>query len=364
MNSSSSHKDLISSAPAGSFALVMDKSEPSAPTPSAKPARNARRKEADQLNDSVNGVASCPVVVAHPIGQPTIPILFKREGFPAKPPKGLADLPWDMWAPGQSVPLDRWVLGQHNRLLPAKVNARALIRLFADNSKGLPIAQTAERIATEAAMFGDYLATLDESRKFSRDNALSTAFPTTAADADRGRSRYANQFVVYQNGRGELSGLMVDLKLINVVTQKKERFIVPTRIAWEFAQLLNPVVDTSATGTTEKFSPEEQALLLGHIVTSVPVEAFAYRAILEAIQAGNSTPEKIDAALKAHVADDRAEKLSQSFFASQRSGAVSRMADLGLVERKRNGVRVYYVTTEQGRDFLAQCLATKELIQP
>jgi hypothetical protein len=33
------------------------------------------------------------------------------------------------------------------------------------------------------------------------------------------------------------------------------------------------------------------------------------------------------------------------------------MSDLGLVERRRDGVRVYYFLTNQGRDFLAQYVA-------
>ncbi len=314
------------------------------------------RKASVVAKDSSNGVMELLDIKQPPAGPLAVPELFKRDGLPTKPPKGLADLPLDMWAPGQAVPLDRWVLGQHNRLLPVKVNSRALIRLFAETLRGLPIGPTAERLASEAAMFGDYLSALDEERKTTRDDALSTAFPTTAEDAEKGRTRYANQFVVYQNGRGELSGLMVDLKLINVVTLKKERLIVPTHFAWEFAKLTNPVVD-SADSAVEKFSPEERQLLLGHIVASVPVESFAYRAVLEAVQAGNNSPEKIDAALKAYVAEDRAEKLSQSFLASQRSGAVSRMADLGLVERQRDGVRVLYVATAEGRSFLARCVA-------
>lgn len=314
------------------------------------------RKSGAIAKDSSNGVMEFFQVKSPPTGPVTVPALFKLDGFPSKPPKGLADLPSDMWAPGQAVPLDRWVLGQQNRLLPVKVNSRAIVRLYAESHKGLPIGPTAERLAYEAAMFGDYLSALDEKNKTSRDDAFSTAFPTTAEDADKGRTRYANQFVVYQNGRGELSGLMVDLKLINVVTFKKERFIVPTHFAWEFARLTNPVVD-SADGAIEKFSPEERTLLLGHIVSSVPVESFTYRAVLEAVQAGDNSPEKIDAALKTYVAEDRAEKLSQSFLASQRSGAVSRMADLGLVERQRDGVRVLYVATAEGRSFLAQCLA-------
>ncbi len=292
---------------------------------------------------------------------PAIPPLFKQESLPEDLTTGLAGLPADMWSLGQAIPLDRWVLGQFNRLLPAKANARALIHLFQEQPGGLPIKETAERIAAEAAVLGDYLSFLDERTGIGRDDALSTAFPTTAGDADKARVRYANQFVAYQNTRGELSGLMVDLKFINVVARRKERVIVPTRVAWEFARLRNPVLDGTANGVAEKFSSEERSLLLRHIVSSVPVEAFAYRAILEAVQGGDNTPDTIDAALKkSYVTEDRAGKLSQSFLASQRSGAISRMSDLGLIERQREGVRVSYAMTEEGRAFLAQCVAAKQ----
>jgi hypothetical protein len=323
--------------------------------PPPRPTTPRKKDSGPRAKSSRNGSVARP----RPAVPATVPALFLQEGFPEDRPVGLAELPTDMWAPGQVVPLDRWVLGQQNRLLPAKVNARALIRLFQDSPKGLPIAPTAERLAAEAAVLGDYLAALDEARKVSRDAALATAFPTTAEDADKGRVRYANQFVVYQNSRGELSGLMVDLKLVNVVPQRKERLIVPTRIAWEFARLPNPVLDGEIDGQTEKFTAEERSLLLRHIATSAPVEAFAYCAVLKAVRDGNNTPEKIDAALKVYVAEDRVEKLSQSFLASQRSGAVSRMSDLGLVERQREGVRVSYAVTEEGQAFLAQCAATK-----
>jgi hypothetical protein len=56
--------------------------------------------------------------------------------------------------------------------------------------------------------------------------------------------------------------------------------------------------------------------------------------------------------MKAFVAEDRIEKLSQSFLASQRSGAVSRMSDLNLVSRVRDGIRVSYVLTDEGTAFL------------
>lgn len=290
-----------------------------------------------------------------------VPSLFRLNGFaPGPPPAGLADLPPDMWLPGQPVPLDRWMLGQQNRLLPAKANIRAIFHLFIENKKGLPISETANRIATSALALGDYLAALDAVRTAGRDDALATAFPTTGEGADKGCVRYANQFVVYQNSRGELSGLMVDLKLINVVRRRKERLIVPTQVAWEFATLANSVLDRHGEGAAERFSAEERALLIRHIAASVPVEAFAYRAILQAVRDGDDTPDTMDGALKkAYVAEDRAEALSQSFLASQRSGAVSRMSDLGLIERQRTGVRVSYAMTDAGLAFLKDVAAAR-----
>lgn len=85
---------------------------------------------------------------------------------------------------------------------------------------------------------------------------------------------------------------------------------------------------------------------------------FSPSAILEAVAAQKKTPEKIDKALKAYVDDSRAQELSKSFFASQRTGAISRMNDLGLIVRERDkddGVSVKYVLTKRGREFLKQC---------
>jgi hypothetical protein len=345
-------------------------------------ASNGREKEkvptTPRIPSATTRAASPPN--AHEEIQPHIPGIFQLEGFPTKEPKGLADLPGDMWANGQRIPLDRWVLGQHNRLLPAKVNARALVRLFLDGPKGLDITHAARSVAEQAAVLREYLRLFDARHGLARDEAVATAFPAMdekeenwnpakaipsdvmrafladrAASAAKSRARYANQFVVYQNGKGELSGLMVDLKMINVVQVRKERKIVPTRVAWEFAALKNPVLDGPPEGPPEKFSAQERAFLISHILRSVPVEAFAYRVILEAVREGQTSPEQIDAALKVYLDEKRAEDLSQSFLASQRSGAISRMCDLGLVERRREGVRVNYAATEGGMAFLNQC---------
>jgi hypothetical protein len=112
----------------------------------------------------------------------------------------------------------------------------------------------------------------------------------------------------------------------------------------------------------QKFSDQEKSFLLEHILYGVPVESFAYRVILETVMNGANTPEKIDGALKEkYVSKDRAEQLSQSFLTSQRSGAISRMSDLGLIERQRDRVRVFYRVTEAGRSFLSQYNGSQQL---
>ena len=283
MNRSSLQQKLPSPDAAVSFRPVMGEPGPAAPAPEA--VRGTERNETDIPKDSIIGDASRPAAVASSAGHPAVPDLFKLHRFPLQPPHGLVRLPTDKLGPGQRVLLHRWVLGHYNRLLPAKVNARALIRLFVEeNPRGFPILEireTANRIADEAAKLGDYLAMLDNSRQRSRDDALATAFPrTTGGDAHKGRSRYARQFVVYRDGGGKLSGLMWGLKLISVVTTKQDdKLIVPTRLAWEFARLKNPVLDSSISDTTQKFAPAEQRRsLLDHIIASVPNEVFAFHA--------------------------------------------------------------------------------------
>lgn len=289
-----------------------------------------------------------------------VPPIFQLEGMPHTEPRGLVDVPPDMWHHGQDVPLDRWILGQFNRLLPAKANCRAVVHLF--QKKGaLAIDVAAEEVAKEALTLREFLATLDAEHKVQRDDALATAFPQRKKDSQKAVTRYANQFVVYQNSRGELSGLMIDMKLISVDNRRRQRRIVPTHMAWEFAKLENPILDCAVNGVVQKFSDDEKELLIEHILRRVPVESFAYRAILRAVVDGHNTPEKIDSCLQKHVARDRAEALSQSFLASQRSGAISRMSDLGLIARQRDGIRVSYEVPKDGHQFMERY---DRLVQP
>lgn len=279
----------------------------------------------------------------------TIPAVFQLGGIEQLRPS-LAELPSDVWTVGQEVPLDRWLFGQYNKLLPAKANCRALAHLLANERKGVPIGKAASEIAEQATILGKFLSDYDERNGLARDDALATAFPSRGTDAEKGRLRYANQFVASINKQGQVSGLLIDLKLVNYTGGKDPRLKL-TKIGWQFAILPNPILDNTQETPNQKLSEQETSLLLDHIARSVPAENFAYRAVLAAIMEGADTPDKLDAVLQKYVAPAKKRTLSSSFLSSQRSGAISRMADLGLVERVRDGVRVLYVVTDSGKRY-------------
>jgi len=278
-----------------------------------------------------------------------VPAIFHLDGLTDSPPS-FAELPDDIWAIGQEIPLSRWIFGQYNRLLPAKASCRALARLLLSQPKGILLEEVTQQIAKEAAVLGDFLAHHDEQNEIARDDALSIAFPSTGENSDKSRLRYANQFVASVNKQGQVSGLLMDLKLINSKGRKATRLML-TQVGWQFATMPNPVLDGLQETPAQKFSEDERDFLLDHIARSVPVEDYAYHVILKTILEGENTPDTVDAALLERIPQDANRGFSNSFLSSQRSGAISRMTDLGLVERVRDGVKVSYVTTDIGEKY-------------
>lgn len=268
--------------------------------------------------------------------------------------------------PDEAFTLDRWLFGQYNKLLPIKANCRALLRIAAEHPEGVPLENLAPRIGEAAALLGDYLADHDRRHQIARDDLLATAFPRSGPEAEKSRARYANQFVGSVNSQGVLSGMLWDYRMallgsgmaVPALNQGQDACatyaqLLLTEPALQFARLANPVLDGCQVNPIQKFSSEEAEFLLGHIRAHVPVEAFAFQTLIQAIADGADTPDTLDESLHVHVPTETNRSLSPSFLTSQRSGALSRMADLGLIARERKGVRVSYTITPEGEAFVS-----------
>lgn len=257
-----------------------------------------------------------------------------------------APIPSDVFVPNASVPVDRWIFGQHNKLLPAKASCRGLAFLCTKN-KNVPVTKAASEIASASVELGDFLREFDEKHGLSRDSSVSIGFPHSGSETgDKARLRYANQFVGSLNKHGQLTGLLVDLKLINSIKGKEIR-IQLTKPGLEFMKLCNPVLDANGKDLQGgKFSEEEKSFLMDHILKHVPAEYSAYRTVIRALMDGANIPEKLDVVLSQLLSKRQGKPFTKAYVATQRSGVISRMSDLELIRKERDGIRVMYHATD------------------
>ena len=120
------------------------------------------------------------------------------------------------------------------------------------------------------------------------------------------------------------------------------------------ALLPSPILDSSREQAERKFSEAEIAFLLAHISNSVPEETSAYSAILDAVQSGANTPDTVDKYLRQRFKLPTEQAITKTFLTTQRTGAISRLADLSLIAREKQGLRVTYLVTKPGEEFRSQ----------
>jgi Arc/MetJ-type ribon-helix-helix transcriptional regulator len=281
-----------------------------------------------------------------------LPDVLRLDRLSPEPPIRLPAVAPDLLPPGEVVPINRWLFGQYNRLLPAKVSLRALAVLVSEARDAVPLREAASRTAEAAADFGSHLRALDARLDLHRDEALATAFPDEGPLGQKGRLRYQNHFVGHVV-KGEAGGLPADLKLARIETRKGRPYILPTAPGWAFARLSNPLLDghTDEDGPA-RFGAEETAFLLQHVREKVPAEVFAYRVVLTLIRRGERTPDEVTAGLAPYLPPGWTVAAQKDFIATQRTGAIARAADLGLILRQREARRISYQVTPEGDRFL------------
>lgn len=309
-------------------------------------------KRADLLDDSssfVHGTRSAggPSTDKRPNGTASIPSMFRL------PHTGMAPdefpLVVDVGRDLPSTSPRHWLFGQYNKLLPVKATLRGLLHLMGNDRHGVVIPDAVRSITAEALALGEYLEQRDRELSLSRENALSTAFPTKSAGA-AGQSRFGNQFVAAINAEGTASGLPIALRLTRISDGKPSRLNL-TRPGLQFALLENPVLDHGSHAADEKLSDAETTFLVSHITKYVPEERAAFTVVLGALSDGLKTPKQLDDFIFTESRDDT---MTSAFTSLQRSGVISRLIDLQLVRRLREGTRVTYQVTESGDQLVAE----------
>jgi hypothetical protein len=242
---------------------------------------------------------------------------------------------------------ESWLWGQINRILPIKFAAR-LIAIETEKIGHFPEMGNFNNTASEAARsFGNYLKKQDEKLLKSRDEKLSTGFPI-GIKKEKSLGRYCSTFIGFQRGNGSLTGALFDLGFANVTSNKDgELQIGLTESGVQFSKRINPVIDKN--DFNKAMSDNECQFYIDHVIKNVPGETSLFRVMLKLITSGVTKRDLLNQELRKIVVDS---DWSDGMISTQRSGAISRMYEIGLITKKRIGLEVRYLPTELGNSFL------------
>lgn len=239
---------------------------------------------------------------------------------------------------------DLWLWGQVNRILPLKFALRLLARYQLPDCNAINYTQFIRDLMPEAREMGAQLELQDRSLGKERGEGLSVAFPT-GRDVQKAEERYRNLFIGSCRGDGKQLGALPMLKFVTLLREGDSISIGLTKAGLKFAELDNPPIDSA--NFDKSLGEKEINFFLAHILQNVPGEVQAYKLILSSMSSGKTRREEINETISSMYPS-----WTQPMVNTQRTGAMSRMFELGLFEKRKIGVTVLYTLAERGSEFL------------
>jgi hypothetical protein len=210
-------------------------------------------------------------------------------------------------------------------------------------SSTVPLGALHESAADAARQYGKVITKKDRELGRKRGNILAAGLPV--GNEDKSKLRFKTQFIGYLS-KDKLEGACPTLRFINIVKDKDGTVVAGlTEYGLKFASLENPILDRD--DFSSPFTGAEVDFLLDHIKSMLPSEFELMRFVLQKISSGITTPDELDEELGKFNHEWKGSEAS-----TMRSGLISRLIELGLVRRNKDGVKVSYVLTEKGNDLI------------
>jgi|MDSV01.2.fsa_nt_gb hypothetical protein len=250
--------------------------------------------------------------------------------------------------------------GYYNRIFPVKfvlrvLVAHSLISTHEISNDGAEWMEEAEQItldelrksALEHALYARaFLVGIDRKAGAMKNvgSEIAVGFPESN---EKAKERFVAQFVGSKRKK-ELTGALIEMGFVNL--PKFITFTIDevhfTPAGLKFALLPNPILDDGGTGWLEyvqsgkRFSDDEVKFLLDHFRQNVPAEWGLMQAMHSAIRSGNNRPKSLDEllAIRYDIVPTQASQL--------RNGVVSRMEEMMLITRTKEGREVRYEVTD------------------
>lgn len=242
--------------------------------------------------------------------------------------------------PGQ---LANELYGLWNKFFPVKITVRVLANMIKGNGEYAPLDSVQERAAEVARRLGKEIVRKEKDLGRKRGDMIATALPWKR-DEFKAKARFKTHFVGYLS-KNRIEGSPAALKLVNIVKKDGISMIGLTAAGLSFAELTNPVIDKEDYSSS--LSQQEKQFLTTHLKVELSKESNSMKSILQWINEGAKNPTAIHLKLK-----EKMPNLSETELVTLRSGLLSRMDELNLITRTRQGLSVSYDLTQEGEEFL------------
>lgn len=233
--------------------------------------------------------------------------------------------------------------GQYYKFLPTKLAVRVLYNLTKE--KYPDYRKYRDDGATCAVAFGRELSKLDDSLGHKFGYRIGTGFPSKG---EKSTSRFMDQYLVYVSPNRKLvRGLPAKLKFINFEEEGSTLQVGLTEAGYRFADLVNPVIDHTGKNA---ISSDEAKFLLEWLQQVAPAETKHMLVTLQLISSEATSRTQLNEQLELYYTKDWPGLFdwSEGVVNTMRAGVISRMVELGLVTKRKEGITVNYQLTPAG----------------
>jgi hypothetical protein len=246
--------------------------------------------------------------------------------------------------------------GQINRFAPAKVSLRILANILAKNKlEWVDLKVVTASIGEQAPLIKETLLNRDKTDSRKRGEGFSAAFPVEQRPS---LQRFANQYVGYlAKESGEPQGLLADLSLVNI--RKSPEGMVEiglTEPGLQFSKLASPLIDVvllQGKQTSSALSPEEAKFLFAHLEKYRPGELEFLKYVARRVGEGSTTPTALLTAVDDYFKQNpRGMTITDAVLGTMRTGAVSKLVELGIITITKDGAKSIYQLTQYSKDIL------------
>jgi hypothetical protein len=261
--------------------------------------------------------------------------------------------PWDgirlddlSWNDIQCAPPERIAVtpiwGQINRIFPMKVALRVLARDSSKRGGGLPLDQFSAEAIRVGVRVRSYLGAYDAENEVPRGERLSAAFPENTEKSAR---RFQAHFLGRVSRDGRVQGALPEFGFVRI-SPNDPHLVSLTTHGVSFAKIQNPVLDLSLS-SAGPLAAEEIEFLLSHLKSEMSPEFTFLTTLLRWIPDGSDNPDELTRRVQKAWP-----QWSSKVANTMRAGALGRMHDLGLIGRRKDGLRVTYSLTTRGKQLV------------